>query len=85
MEWGEVDSLVGSIHTRSLVAKPTTAEQCREALTYCREHGLKLCPRGAGRSYGDQALHDGEVLLDVSGMNRILGFDEEKKQVTYQG
>ncbi len=84
MEWENVDSLVGSIKTRSLIARPTTAEQCREALTYCRENGLKICPRGAGRSYGDEALNDGQVLLDVSGMNRILAFDEEKKQVTVE-
>ena len=53
MVWEEVDSLVGSIRTRSLVARPETVEQCRETLVYCRENGLKICPRGAGRSYGD--------------------------------
>ena len=84
MEWCEVDSLVGSIKTRSLVAKPTTVEQCRETLAFCREQGLTICPRGAGRSYGDEALADGQVLLDVSAMNRILEFDEEKKQVTVE-
>ena len=84
MEWREVDSLVGSIRTRSLVAQPTTVEQCRETLAYCRDHGLRICPRGAGRSYGDEALADGQVLLDVSSMNRILDLDEDKKQVTVE-
>jgi decaprenylphospho-beta-D-ribofuranose 2-oxidase len=84
MQWEDVRSLVGSIRTRSLVARPTTVDQCRETLAYCREHDLKICPRGAGRSYGDQALHDGQVLLDVKGMNRILDFDEEKKQITVE-
>jgi decaprenylphospho-beta-D-ribofuranose 2-oxidase len=84
MVWEEVDSLVGSIRTRSLVARPETVEQCRETLVYCRENGLKICPRGAGRSYGDQALLDGHVLLDVKGMNRILDFDEDKKQITVE-
>ncbi len=84
MEWKEVDSLVGSIKTRSLVARPTNVEQCREALAYCRRNGLKICPRGAGRSYGDEALLDSQVLLDVSAMNRILDFDEEKAQITVE-
>jgi len=84
MKWEEVNSLVGSIRTRSLVARPTHTDQCRETLDYCQEHDLKICPRGAGRSYGDQALHDGQLLLDVSGMNRILDFDEEKKQITVE-
>ena len=84
MEWKDVDSLVGSIHTRSLVARPTNIEECREALAYCRKLGLKICPRGAGRSYGDEALNNGQALLDVSAMNRILEFDEERAQITVE-
>ena len=84
MQWENVPSLVGSIRTRSLVARPANVEQCRETLAYCRTRGLKVCPRGAGRSYGDQALLDSQVLLDVKAMNRILAFDEEKKQITVE-
>ena len=84
MDWEEVNSLVGSIRTRSLVARPETVDQCRETLAYCRQHDLKICPRGAGRSYGDQALHDGQVLLDVKAMNRILDFDKDRKQITVE-
>ena len=84
MEWKDLDSLVGSIRTRSLVARPTTIEQCREALDYCRQHGLTVCARGAGRGYGDLALNDGQVLLDMSAMNRILDFDEETNQITVE-
>lgn len=84
MQWTDLHSLVGSIQTRSLVAKPTNVDECRETLVYCREHGLKICPRGAGRSYGDEALNDGQVLLDVSAMNRILEFDEAKAQITVE-
>ena len=81
MAWSDVDSLVGSLRTRSRVAQPRNAEDCREVLAYCRQNDLKICPRGAGRSYGDEALLDGQVLLDVREMNRILEFDEEKKQI----
>jgi decaprenylphospho-beta-D-ribofuranose 2-oxidase len=84
MEWQEVRSLVGSIHTRSLVARPTTIDQCRETLAFCRQHELTLCPRGAGRSYGDEALNHEHVLLDMGAMNRILEFDEEAAQVTVE-
>ena len=82
MEWKELTSLVGSIRTRSLVAQPTTIEQCREALAYCRQHGMTICARGAGRGYGDLALNDGQALLDMSSMNRILAFDKESAQIT---
>ncbi|MBT8363740.1 MAG: FAD-binding oxidoreductase, partial [Deltaproteobacteria bacterium] len=84
MEWKELNSLVGSIRTRSLIARPTTIEQCREALTYCRQHGMTICARGAGRGYGDLALNDGHALLDMSTMNRILEFDEEAAQITVE-
>ena len=84
MEWREVTSLVGSIRTRSLVARPTTLEQCREALTYCRQHKMTICARGAGRGYGDLALNDGHALLDMSAMNRIIEFDEESAQITVE-
>ena len=84
MKWEELTSLVGSIRTRSLVARPTTVEQCRAALAYCRQHDMTVCARGAGRGYGDLALNDGHAVLDLSGMNRILGFDEESGQITVE-
>ncbi|CAB1077717.1 hypothetical protein D1AOALGA4SA_5500 [Olavius algarvensis Delta 1 endosymbiont] len=84
MEWKEMTSLVGSIRTRSLVARPTTIEQCREALDYCRQHAMTICARGAGRGYGDLALNDGNALLDMSTMNRILDFDREKARITVE-
>jgi decaprenylphospho-beta-D-ribofuranose 2-oxidase len=84
MKWEELHSLVGSITSRSLVARPTSVEQCREALAWCREHGMTVCARGAGRGYGDLALNDGQALLDMSGMNKILAFDEESNQITVE-
>jgi decaprenylphospho-beta-D-ribofuranose 2-oxidase len=84
MNWESVPSLVGSIRTRSLVARPRSVEECREVIAHCRRNGQKICPRGAGRSYGDMALHDGQVLLDVSRMNRILAFDEPGRTITVE-
>ncbi|MGB5747406.1 MAG: FAD-binding oxidoreductase [Desulfobacterales bacterium] len=84
MKWKELTSLVGSIRTRSLVARPTTVKQCRETLAYCRRHGMTICARGAGRGYGDLALNDGQALLDMSAMNRIIAFDEEAAQITVE-
>jgi decaprenylphospho-beta-D-ribofuranose 2-oxidase len=84
MEWKELTSLVGSIRTRSLVARPTTVEQCREALAYCRQHDMTICARGAGRGYGDLALNNGHALLDMSAMNKVIEFDEEAAQITVE-
>jgi len=85
MGWQEVDSLVGSIRSRSLVARPTTVDECRQALAYFREQGMSVCVRGAGRGYGDLALNDGHALLDMRAMNRILEFDEERATIRVEG
>jgi len=81
LRWEDVPSLVGSIRTRSLVARPGTVDECRDVLAFCRERGLTVCPRGSGRSYGDMALNDRQVLLDVGRMNRILEFDEAARLI----
>lgn len=81
MEWRPLRSLVGSIRTRSLVARPASVDECRDVIEWCRENGTTLCPRGAGRSYGDMALNDGQVLLDVTRMNRVIAFDRLKAQI----
>ena len=85
MGWQEVDSLVGSIRSRSLVARPTNVDECRQALAYFREQGMSICVRGAGRGYGDLALNDGHALLDMRSMNRILEFDEERATIKVEG
>lgn len=84
MKWERMTSLVGSIETHSLVARPKTVEECREALAYFQRSGMSVCARGAGRGYGDLALNDGQALLDLSGMNQVLEFDEQKKQITVE-
>jgi decaprenylphospho-beta-D-ribofuranose 2-oxidase len=84
MQWKEIPSLVGSMRSRSLVASPTSIDQCREALRYCRSHDMTVCARGAGRNYGDLALNDGQCVLDMSLMNEVLDFDEERRQVTVE-
>ncbi len=84
MQWEDLHSLVGSISTHSLVARPKTLEQCREALAWCRQNDMTICARGAGRGYGDLALNDGHALLDMSGMNRIINFDAKKAEITVE-
>ncbi len=84
MQWESVAALVGSRRTRSLAAYPSTEDQCRETLAFCRRNGLTVCPRGSGHSYGDLPLNDGHVLLKTERMNRILAFDEESGLMTVE-
>jgi FAD/FMN-containing dehydrogenase len=81
IQWEEIRSLVGSITSRSLVARPRNVEECREALEYFRQRGMTVCARGAGRGYGDLALNDRNGLIDVKLLNRILEFDQERHTI----
>ncbi|MBL0706241.1 FAD-binding protein [Sinomonas sp. JC656] len=47
-----------------------------QALRLAHEHGLPVVPRGAGTGLaGGSSAHAGEIVLDVSRMNRIVGID----------
>ncbi len=57
------------------VFRPTTVEQVAAAFADVRARGGSLALRGAGRSYGDAATSRDGYVLDLSRMNRMLGFD----------
>lgn len=50
----------------------------RQALTTAHIEGLPVVPRGAGHSYTDAALNTGGVVIDTTGMRRILSWDPEQ-------
>ena len=61
----------------SRVWKPQSADEVVEVLRRVGEAGRHVALRGAGRSYGDASINAGGDVLDISGMNRVLDFDEE--------
>jgi len=65
---------VGS-HAR--VLRPRTVEEVARAFELARRDGVSLGLRGTGCSYGDASVNAGGHVLDVTRMNRVLGFDPE--------
>jgi decaprenylphospho-beta-D-ribofuranose 2-oxidase len=53
-----------------------TPEEVVEALRSAPARGV--LPRGLGRSYGDLAQNGGGLILDVTGLARVLELDEER-------
>ncbi len=51
------------------------AEEVMAALTSARARGVSVIPHGAGHSYSDAALNTDGIVLDLSGMRRILAWD----------
>src|SRR5215470_15398937 len=72
----ESDGLTAYRQSPLVVVLPSTVEQVSQILRYCREHGVKIVPRGAGTSLSGGALPlaDG-VLLGMGKFNRILEID----------
>lgn len=60
------------------VFKARDITDVRRALTTAHARGLSVIPHGAGHSYTDAALNTGGVIIDVTGMRRILSWDPER-------
>jgi len=59
------------------VFRPSDASGVAEAIETARSAGLAIALRGAGCSYGDAAFRPESVVLDLSGLNRVLAWDPE--------
>ncbi len=66
------------------VLRPTSAEQIAAAFAEVAALGGSIALRGAGCSYGDAATSKGGHVLDLTAMNRILGFDAETGVATVE-
>ena len=60
------------------VLKARDIDGIKHALSSARTRGLSVIPHGAGHSYTDAALNTNGVVIDVTGMRRILSWDPEK-------
>ena len=60
------------------VVTPRTAAEVQQAVAAIREHGGRLSIAGGRHAMGGQQFLDGGVLLDASGLNRILELDAER-------
>jgi len=64
-----------SLSAPSYRFQPKTTEEIYAAFQLAKKSGLTVTVRGAGRSYNDAALNGGGIVLDLSGMNRILEWE----------
>ena len=69
--------------TSKLMLRPRTTEEVAAVLKYCNQERLALVPQGGntGLVGGSIPVFD-EVILSMSAMNRILGFDESYGIIT---
>jgi FAD/FMN-containing dehydrogenase len=62
------------------IARCRTPEDVSTAIQWCREHGVRLAPRGGGHNYGGYSTTKG-LLIETHGLDRIR-FDEATGRLT---
>lgn len=65
-------------YTKSVVAevvRPTTVDEARAALSLARGRGLSVATAGGRNSFGDVFQLDGQLVVDLSGLDTIHRFD----------
>ncbi len=73
-----------AVRSRSRVFRPRDVEDVVEIIGSRARPGTGVIARGAGRSYGDAAQNGGGDVIDMTGYDRILSIDPERRQVTVQ-
>src|SRR3984885_5450572 len=79
------DALTAYRQSPLVCVLPRTKEQVASVLTFAREAGVPIVPRGAGTSLSGGALPRADgILLGLSRMNRIIEIDIENRCVTVE-
>ena len=56
---------------------PKDKNELMDIFELAKSSGMTVGFRGAGQSYGDASLNGEQILVDLSGWNRILDWDSE--------
>ncbi len=70
-----LDGFGGAQRAACRYLAPADASELAGAVARAGREGMPLCFRGAGRSYGDAALNEGRLVVDTTGLNRILDWN----------
>jgi decaprenylphospho-beta-D-ribofuranose 2-oxidase len=73
-----------SVESVSRVFHPTSARDVVDAYAYARTRGWKVAFWGGGRSYGDAALNESNLLVDFGRMDRIVEWDRGTGRVVVE-
>src|SRR4051812_42242753 len=81
----ETDALTAYRKMPLAVVLPSSTEEVSAVLKFCRQHGVKVVPRGAGTSLcGGGLAPEGAIILRGSKMNPVLGVGFESRTVRVQ-
>lgn len=70
--------------TAEAVVKPNSKEQVANVMQWAYQNNVPVTPRGAGTNLVGSTVPDHGIVLDLSGMNRILEIDAETMTATVE-
>ena len=68
----------------ALQRRPTSLGDLRAVLLQARRRGLAVATSGGRHAMGGQQFLQGGMALDMRGMNRVLGFDQDQGRITVE-
>jgi FAD/FMN-containing dehydrogenase len=83
--------LVNDVHSQlnatrvDAVVKPGIVDEVRAAVFRARSQGKSVSIGGGRHAMGGQQFGEANVLLDMRGLNRVLGFDTERGVIDVEG
>ena len=79
-----VDGWGGAVGGTGYVWRPATIDQLRDAFCIASESNRTVTLRGAGRSYGDAAYGEENIVVELTRMNRILEWEPTSGIITIE-
>ena len=73
-----------SVFTNSYVIKVNHYDDIFNTIKYADQNNKVISIRSAGNSYGDNTLNEGQIILDISNLNKIIKWDSIKGVITVQ-
>lgn len=83
--WRAISGFGGAIRSAGRYVTVTSVKALQEVMGQARESGLTIAWRGSGRSYGDAALNSDGLVVDITGMSRILHWDPAAGVIAAEG
>src|ERR1043165_5990871 len=71
----QLENFGHSLKASSYRIRIKNSEDIYETFQLAKKLGLKVTARGTGISYNDASMNSGGIVMDMSGMNRILEWD----------
>ncbi len=77
----KIISSYGLLTAKSYLCQPSSYKEIIECINFAKANGLKINPTGSRLSFSDVCLLNGQISIDLTGLNKTLRFDKEKAQI----